>query len=1199
MSLQAPNNVLVIGVGGTGKYILTHLKRALIQANNHWLTKNTPLQSLDPEYGQALPEGVHLLCLDLDNRITEGDIAIDYNQNLGTEFINFSTDLTAIKQEAEQGRDQDRWPWFEAEDAKKLTLPIGGEEGQGAGQQRQFSRLCLLENLRPNARLHQIIEQHLTTFRNRRQAAPSIANYFIIVGSIAGGTGSGTLIDLAQILKHKIETGRLSNSTVAGIAVLSEIFTDTFKDKQNQWKLVQANCMAAMREIRRFLVLKNSGYPFAEYDHNWNPTPRVTDRQAPLDVCYVVDGTRSRVQHLTNYPPQKTLFPAIADYLTNLCLQDRPFDPANTRNIIGNTVDGVFSALGCHSWIFPADDIIKDFSIQLTQSFIGDLRRPAPITFDWDGATNSFLNNSLDFYSQNGPPEEYYPGVTKQSEKFGLMSQLAQLIEDKKKNNAAPALDVNFFSENIFAPANFPLRFNDPTINDNLVAGYELPTLNLSQAGTNDSDHYEGNPDIAGTNDPQQVVQLTTELMLKNIGTQNDPLYNKNKRGTRRTYHGILEYYRKIAKEIFGGYQDDKGRYYPGLVENKLFLLLNRVRHYQPVINPTTQKPETLPVTGNEKKEVTYETNQSPVDSARCFCLTLISKLEEVKYIIDQAYDTQFSFAEKKQIVIDQEEATRREYEYLNANRVMIIFKKKPYLESMQRWLLSQRLEVMKRTLTGIIQDCIEILNGWLETLGNFDNALSSLEGDLLRIYHEFSLIRSENEAIKTRTYLTAHRSDYERKLYRYLIETPKEQTVRDGELFSPTNKDKLNAKSFIHIGPNPADVNTRPGMIRTGRILTVHFCHGKTEEALAVPEIGMKHARFFCQGVRDVNFWTVLTQYQDANGRRRYDLDAQQLPSLLTGDVVDYSVPFIHFQEGRRVRQIDGTNDRELVIYVDGAPAAQAGINFRQLQETFRAQGFSNIHGANTPAGQGHQLTAVQQVYSLPIDALHSFENNLDIYRQWLIHTYTTHSMQATGTPLHLFLGEKHASWYEQFIMDHWRELGLEGTVDSSFFLPLAVVLALENLKAVRSFLWAGLHMKRLYWVYDSKIGNHYAIQVKKDRRLPLHSTRGDLLGAMHVFTLPASNFKGRAMLDDLKREIEANYDDFLEQRNTDREACRTALRGYIQDPINQLVLEPGTTPPTTKRIVADPGRETKDMNDEQRLNLLFKAILLEEMLE
>jgi hypothetical protein len=1201
MALSAPRNVMVIGVGGTGKWILTYLKQSMIQANNHCLVNNSPLKSLDPEYGRSIPEGIKFLCLNLDNdELMIDQIKINYDQTLGDEFINFKADLSRIKDNVTQTYDKQQWPWFEPEDAQKLTISIGGQEEQGAGQQRQFSRLSLLENLAGKSKLIDVLNNQFTSFERRAVDDPSIPNYFVVVGSIAGGTGSGTILDIAQILKHQIETRPLRNSYIIGMAVLSETFAETFKTMQNQWQLVQANCLAAMREIRRFLVLTNSGYPFEEYDYKWNPSPRLSDKKAPFDVFYAVDGTRPNGKKLSHYNPGKTIYPAMADYLTNLCLQqDRPFDPSNTRNIISNTAEGVFSTLGCHKWIFPVDDIVKDFSIQLSTAFLGDLSREVEPTYNWDEATHHFLRNSHEFYAQNSPQEEFFIGQTQQTQKFGLLDEIANTIIDKEKNGIAPSIDVTFFTDKIFSSYNFPLRFVDPKINVPLTQGYEMPTLNLDHSGANDTDYFSSNPDIQGSSDQPQVVDLAKKLLQNNLGTSSDPIYEKSNPKLRRTYHSILKYYKKAASEIFGGYQDHRGNYYPGLLENQIFLLLNRIRQSQPRLNPLTNEHVKGEHTGNLLFDVEYQLNDRSIATVRRFCQELIISLGKSKAIIDEAYDLQMTHNGRSQVEIDQEEVSRREYDYLNSS-LLSRFKKTPYLESMQRLLLSQRLVVMKRTFAAIIEDFIEIINGWLEAIKNFEETLSKLQNQLLRIYSEFIKDRSDNESIQTRTYLSTHQSSFERNLYRNLVEAADEQVVKEGQVVNISNKDRFYAKSHIAIGLNPMDVDTRPGIKRTGRELSVNFCHDKQKEVLSIPEVAVKYASYFCQGVRKTNFWSVLLQYRDDLEKRRYDLNVHNLPGLLVSDITDNSNTFINYAPAKRVRTITGTNDSNWVLYGDWANASGASIDTTALQTNLRSNQFSSILNANINAGQHYELTAIRQVYNLTIDSLHSFTNNLSIYRNWLVNTYEINKNVSTGTPLHVFLGEKYASIYENLIMQHWQALSLASPVLSDFFLPLGVVLALEKVDDIKDFLWAGVHMHKIYWTFDDKFGNHYAIKGNGDELIPLASTtKKDLVGALILFASP-NDASSKHKVEALKKDIRQNRKEFMVSQNTNRGEFVKKLNEYLIDPVNQMIIMSGTENSERKKVLdSNSSRIPYELSGEEYMNILFKAMIYEQLIE
>jgi len=356
MALEAPRNVMVIGLGGTGKWILTYLKQSLIEASNEWIVKNSELKNLDPSYGRSLPEGIKLLCLDIDSAkqiVIDDEIKLDYDPATTEDFAYFGESLAEIKDYVEEGKVHPViGPWFERDDALKLTLPISEHDITGAGQQKHYCRLCFLKSLanRSNPRrFSQILPGYFNYFQEREAKFPCIENYFIIVGSIAGGTGSGCILDVAQILKYHLEQRRvLSNSTIVGISILSEAFSTTFRDLSDlQWNLIRSNCIATMREIHRFLILRGQGYPFSEYKGNWNPSPPITDKKMPFDVYYLIDGTRpSGGDNLTLFKEEYTVFPAVADYLLNVCCQkERPFDPSNTRNIISNTEEGVFSTL--------------------------------------------------------------------------------------------------------------------------------------------------------------------------------------------------------------------------------------------------------------------------------------------------------------------------------------------------------------------------------------------------------------------------------------------------------------------------------------------------------------------------------------------------------------------------------------------------------------------------------------------------------------------------------------------------------------------------------------------------------------------------------------------------------------------------------------------------------------------------------------
>jgi|GEM_PF-3161671 len=1205
MALEASRNVMIIGLGGTGKWILTYLKQSLIEASNDWIAKKMELKNLDPNYGRSLPEGVKLLCLDIDSArqiVIDDEIKLDYDPATTEDFANFSESLADIKDHVKEGGIHPTiGPWFERDDASKLTLPISELDITGAGQQKHFCRLCFLKSLmnRNNPRRFlDILPGYFNYFKEREAKFPGIENYFIIVGSLAGGTGSGCILDVAQILKYHLEEKRaLSNSTIIGISILSQAFSTTFRDLSSlQWNLIQSNCVATMRELHRFLVLRGQGYPFYEYKGDWNPSPPLTDKKMPFDVYYLLDGTRpSGGDNLTSFKEELTVFPAVADYLLNIYIQNqRPFDPSNTRNIISNTEEGVFSTLGCHTWIFPVEDIIQDFSIQLASDYIRFLKAVVPPTYILKEEVTDFLRNSDKYYCQNTPLEEYFLGKTGQSEKFSILDDILNIITQYENRPNAIPFDVDYFREVIFAPNKFPKRFVAPKIDVNLIERYHLPSLNLDQAGQDESDEFKLNEDIRQLNEPSQTIELAERLMDSSLGTNNDPVYDKNNRDLRRTYHGILKYYQKIANEVFRGYQDAKGRYIPGLLENKIFLLLNELKESKLRVDKDTGEPIKGKVTGNDLYDMEYQTREFSISLAHNFCIELLNHLQRAKDIIDQGYDMVIRPRGEDQVEICQEEVNRRRADYENANRLTRMFRKSAYLEAMQRLLFSQRLVNMKRYYTAILEDFMAITRGWKETLENFEKGVTHVGNNLEEKLQRLRKIRNNKSLIKTRTYISNPQNPLEKELYEKHIHSVIRRDQRKGAWIDITNQKEFFASSKILITKKLTDVDSRLEIKRTGRELIVNF--SKAMERVIEPfssDKAIRQAKYFCQGVRNESFWDILLRYRDQNNNIRYQISGgDAFPSQLVNDIVKNSIGFIDFRETSRVAVGAGQQDHNNVVYANWVAPEEIGLDMGRFQSSLDNNRFlrGNQYDANMMAGQHYRLTALRQIFCLTKDSFTNYLNICKTYREWLRSFKDT--SPTVGTPVHNFLGEKYTARYELMIMDRWKEIGLSQPVPDDFFLPLEVVFALENREALKDLLWAGIYFKRLFW-RRTEHGDEYAIK-KDDGFISLHNPdKPNLLGALVKFTMSneASIASVRKDMNDLRKRT------FIEKMNTQREEFVKELKGLMVNPLDRMVLLSGTETEKFKEIIG--GKRSEDpikMSKEEKLEAIFKAFVLEQ---
>ena len=86
-------------------------------------------------------------------------------------------------------------------------------------------------------------------------------------------------------MKTFIENNNLPNTTILlAISVLSEAFKTTDLSNPHYNGIMQSNCIAAMREIQRFLVFRDQGYPFLELKGNKEISKSLSDKRMPFDA---------------------------------------------------------------------------------------------------------------------------------------------------------------------------------------------------------------------------------------------------------------------------------------------------------------------------------------------------------------------------------------------------------------------------------------------------------------------------------------------------------------------------------------------------------------------------------------------------------------------------------------------------------------------------------------------------------------------------------------------------------------------------------------------------------------------------------------------------------------------------------------------------------------------------------------------------
>lgn len=105
----------------------------------------------------------------------------------------------------------------------------------------------------------------------------------VIVGSLAGGTGAGSFLDCAYLVRHMGLKGQAAINDIRGMFLLPDVFAGQLPN-QEQVRVSHANGYAALRELEYYNGLRPVGR-FTTAD--WaEPRPEFVDDN-PLNICYL------------------------------------------------------------------------------------------------------------------------------------------------------------------------------------------------------------------------------------------------------------------------------------------------------------------------------------------------------------------------------------------------------------------------------------------------------------------------------------------------------------------------------------------------------------------------------------------------------------------------------------------------------------------------------------------------------------------------------------------------------------------------------------------------------------------------------------------------------------------------------------------------------------------------------------------------
>lgn len=379
--------VLAIGVGGSGKAALTILKERLIETYNE-VPDNVVLLSLDTDDVRDVDA---FAGVQLDTKFDDRGREPEFRHVVSKPGVTMDTVISDIT----TGRTSAFMSWLEHDKLDRILGPAARDIRGGAQQRRPVGRVALFQ--RWDDPISSSILQALTRVYGEPEEEKPVDDVKVeqskrlvfIIGSVAGGTGSGFFVDVANLVQHAVKSNtRFQSVDVSAIIVLPDAFsayTTVMSDPTN----LKPNSYAALRELDRFIRTHRASLP---YMIRYGPDVRniTWSTNKPLDHAYLVDtASPSTIGDfdLTGNP-MRGVFPVIADFImthvddslgNNLATLR-----ANAEQHYNEEEGWEYSGFNVMTYLFPVADVIQSFGYRFLREMVS--RQFLPIADKKDNA---------------------------------------------------------------------------------------------------------------------------------------------------------------------------------------------------------------------------------------------------------------------------------------------------------------------------------------------------------------------------------------------------------------------------------------------------------------------------------------------------------------------------------------------------------------------------------------------------------------------------------------------------------------------------------------------------------------------------------------------------------------------------------------------------------------------------------------------
>ena len=298
-SMASDTRYLIISTGGTGAAALLAVKKLFEAQLNE----------------QDLKERIRFLAVDTDRstqhvkkivRNPDGT-SVSIVEDALTDNQFFWLDNHIARQAVIPFPKPQAAKWLNPQLAEQIRWDTCCLDGTGARGTRQLGRLAMYPGI-TNYRLSHCISALAAELTNGNTCSLRVW----ILSGIAGGTGSGTLVDLTYLVRDSMPAHLANRVQYGGFILLPPTGR-----AQNLIEIQRVNCTgyAALKEINHFMTLKQRGDTYSFTDDNGRT---VVSRQNLFDACYLFDGRTNTVSSChPNEAALRVLSESLLDMVTS------------------------------------------------------------------------------------------------------------------------------------------------------------------------------------------------------------------------------------------------------------------------------------------------------------------------------------------------------------------------------------------------------------------------------------------------------------------------------------------------------------------------------------------------------------------------------------------------------------------------------------------------------------------------------------------------------------------------------------------------------------------------------------------------------------------------------------------------------------------------------------------------------------------